>query len=538
MSDAIATSSRNQSATAAVKGAFAHDFLASIVVFLVALPLCLGIAIASGAPPATGLITGIVGGLVVGVIAGSPLQVSGPAAGLAVIVYELIKEHGLELLGIIVLLAGVLQLIAGIAKLGQWFRAVAPAVIQGMLAGIGVLILASQFHVMVDDAPPGSGLENLLTIPAAIWKGLTPSDDTYHHHAAMIGLLTIVAIIAWNFLAPKKLKWMPPTLFAVVLATGVNYLLGWEIHRIELPNNLLNAMTVPTMATFQSVFSDGAMIKAILIAAMTVAAVASAETLLCANAVDQLHTGPRTKYDRELSAQGIGNMICGAVGGLPMTGVIVRSGANVEAGARTRWSAVMHGAWLLLFVAALPGVLAMIPKACLAAVLVRTGYKLINFKAVQRLRKFGRGEVLIYAVTVVVIVAADLLTGVLVGISLSVIKLVYTFSHLKVRLVRENGSNKITLWLDGAATFLRLPRLADALEQVPSNCELHVHFEHLSYIDHACLELLVDWERQHEAMGGRLVIDWDTLRARFQSPTAPTKSPQVTEEQELITTAG
>jgi len=538
MSDAVATTGLPQTGDAATKGDFAHDFLASIVVFLVALPLCLGIAIASGAPPATGLITGIVGGLVVGVIAGSPLQVSGPAAGLAVIVYELINKHGLELLGVIVLIAGVLQLIAGVARLGQWFRAVAPAVIQGMLAGIGVLIFASQFHVMVDDAPPGGGLKNLLTIPAAIWKGVTPSDDTYHHHAATIGLLTIIAIVVWRFLSPKKLKWMPPTLFAVVLATGANFLLGWEIHRIALPSNLLDAMTVPTMATFQSVFSEGEMIKTILIAAITVAAVASAETLLCANAVDQLHTGPRTKYDRELSAQGIGNMICGAIGGLPMTGVIVRSSANVEAGARTRWSAVMHGGWLLLFVAMLPGVLAMIPKACLAAVLVRTGYKLMNFKAIKRLREFGWGEVVIYAVTVVVIVAADLLTGVLVGIALSVIKLVYTFSHLKVRLVSDNGTNKVTLWLDGAATFLRLPRLADALEQVPPNCELHVHFEKLSYIDHACMELLIDWERQHEALGGRLVIDWESLRARFRSPTASRESPQVSNEQELITTAG
>lgn len=520
------------------KGNFAHDFLASIVVFLVALPLCLGIAIASGAPPAAGLLTGIVGGLVVGVLAGSPLQVSGPAAGLAVIVFELIREYQLELLGVIVLFAGVLQLVAGLSRLGQWFRAVAPAVIQGMLAGIGVLIFASQFHVMVDDKPPGGGLKNLYTIPSAIWKGITPSESTFHHHAAIIGLLTIVAIVLWQFLAPKKLKWLPPTLFAVVLATTVNHLLGWEIVRIQLPDNLLDAVTLPTWATFQSIFSDAELTKGILIAAVTVAAVASAETLLCANAVDQLHTGPRTKYDRELAAQGIGNMICGAIGGLPMTGVIVRSSANVEAGARTRWSAVMHGLWLLIFVSLLPNVLLLIPQACLAAVLVRTGYKLMNLAAVKRLRRFGWGEVAIYVATVAVIVAVDLLTGVLVGIALSMAKLVYTFSHLKVRLVRENDSNKVTLFLDGAATFLRLPRLADALEQVPPDCELHVHFENLSYVDHACLELFIDWERQHKAMGGRLVIDWDTLHARFQSPTAPSESPPVTKQQEVIVTNG
>src|SRR5687767_13563207 len=189
-------------------GSVIHDFLASIVVFLVALPLCMGVAIASGMPPAAGLITGVIGGIVVGSIAGSPLQVSGPAAGLTVLVYQIVKDErlGLPMLGVVVLGAGALQLAAGLARFGQWFRAVSPAVIQGMLAGIGVLILASQFHVMVDDKPRENGLANLLSIPEAVWKGVTPSEDTTHQEAAWAGILTIAVILLWKPLAPKRLK--------------------------------------------------------------------------------------------------------------------------------------------------------------------------------------------------------------------------------------------------------------------------------------------------------------------------------------------
>jgi MFS superfamily sulfate permease-like transporter len=168
---------------------FGKDFGASVVVFLVALPLCMGIAIASGVPPAAGLITGIVGGILVGFLGGAPLQVSGPAAGLTVLVWQIVQEHGLSLLGVIVLFAGLLQFLAGIFKLGQWFRAISPSVIHGMLAGIGVLIFASQFHIMVDDQPRGSGILNLISIPEAIYKGIFPLDGSVHHLAAMVGMI-------------------------------------------------------------------------------------------------------------------------------------------------------------------------------------------------------------------------------------------------------------------------------------------------------------------------------------------------------------
>jgi MFS superfamily sulfate permease-like transporter len=495
--------------------ALRHDLLASIVVFLVALPLCMGIAIASGAPPAAGLITGIIGGLVVGTIAGSPLQVSGPAAGLAVVVYEIIQKHGLGTLGVVLLLAGTIQVAAGLMKLGQWFRAVSPAVIHGMLAGIGVLIFVSQFHVMVDDAPRGSGLKNLAALPDAVRKAVFPIDGSTHHWAAGIGLLTLAVIVGWKALAPKKIQVVPATLLAVVVATLVASLSGVSIKLVNVPDSITSAVTFPTAETLRGLLS-----APVLVAAFGMAFVASAETLLCATAVDKMHNGPRTKYDRELTAQGIGNMICGALGALPMTGVIVRSATNVEAGGRTRASAILHGAWLLVFVAALPWVLKMIPTASLAALLVFTGYKLVNLKVVRELRGYGKGEVFIYFATIVTIVATDLLTGVLTGIGLSALKLLYRFSHLDIRLEDHPERGATVMHLDGAATFIRLPKLAAALEQVRPSAELHVHFEHLRYVDHACLDLLMNWEKQHEATGGQLVIDWDQFTARFQPPAS------------------
>lgn len=622
-----------------------HDFLASIVVFLVALPLCMGIALASGVPVAAGLITGIVGGIVVGLLAGAPLQVSGPAAGLTVIVYEVVTQQGLEFLGMVVLIAGGLQLAAGLLRLGQWFRAVSPAVIHGMLAGIGVLILSSQFHVMVDEAPKGSGLENLASIPEAIRKGLpwpalaseesrvvrrdllqevgllherqvqigesaaeklpanfdedeidstalaqvsdeqrtlqadlsrTLEDVTEgkslfnnarryqqvrdavesavaknaaaaealtsgsweevrptqreaarsleaaahrlknHDWAAKVGLLTILLLVGWESLASKRLKLVPAPLVAICAVTALVAWLKLPVLYVAVPDSLWSEIHLPSLVVLR-----GAPLGALLQAGLVVAIVASAETLLCATAVDKLKPGPKTDYDRELAAQGIGNLVCGFLGALPMTGVIVRSAANVEAGGRTRLSAILHGAWLLVFVAALGFLLRAIPTASLAAMLVYIGYKLVKPQTIRELAKYGRGEVLIYLATVVMIVATDLLTGVLTGVVLSALKLLYTFSHLKTS-THTTLDGRTVLNLEGAATFLRLPQLADILENVPEDAELHVDMEHLHYIDHACLDLMMDWAKQHESVGGMLVIDWNSLHARFHdTPKGP-----------------
>src|SRR5688572_14693865 len=194
-------------------GKHTNDILSSIVVFLVALPLCMGISIASGAPPAAGLITGIIGGILVGSISGSPLQVSGPAAGLAVLVAQIVQDHGVKALGPIVLVAGAIQLCAGILKAGQWFRAISPAVIYGMLSGIGILIFASQFHVMLDDQPRSNGVVNLITIPGALYNDFfNPDGYAQHHIPAMLGLLTIGSLILWNQFRPKALRMIPGAL--------------------------------------------------------------------------------------------------------------------------------------------------------------------------------------------------------------------------------------------------------------------------------------------------------------------------------------
>lgn len=492
------------------------DLLASIVVFLVALPLCMGIAIASGMPleraAGAGIVTGIIGGLLVGVLAGSPLQVSGPAAGLIVIIADLINQQGIGALGIVVVAAGAIQIIAGLLGAGQWFRAVSPAVIHGMLSGIGVLIFASQFHVMVDDhSVKGNGIANLLSIGDALKKSLLPLDGaTSHHYAARVGLLTIAVMCLWKPLVPKKLAIIPAPLVAVLAAVAVDYWFDLPIISVDLPDRITSAILPLSWQDLPRMLE-----QPLWTAALTVALVASAETLLCATAVDQMHRGPRTKYDRELFAQGVGNLCCGWLGVLPLTGVIVRSGANVEAGGRTRLSAVLHGFWLLFFVTILPHTLELIPTSSLAAILVYTGYKLFNPKIVRTLWSYSRGEVLIYVVTVASIVSADLLKGVLIGVSLSLLKLLYTFSHLSVRLQTDEQTNRSALHLRGTATFLRLPKLAAALEKVPANTELHVHFDQLNYIDHACLDLLMNWEKQHETTGGSLVIDWDTLTAKF-----------------------
>lgn len=487
-----------------------QDVAASLVAFLVALPFCLAVARACGLSAEAGILTGIVAGLLVGFLTGSPLQVSGPAAGLIVLLLDVVRDQGVAWLGVVVLLAGAIQIAAGVFQVGRWFRAVSPAVLLGMLAGIGTVVFAQQFHVALDDTPAREPVANLLGIPAAVLNVFVGHDGHDEHvPAALIGLVTLVVLLAWRPLAPQKLRVVPAVLVAVLLATGAAALFGLPVNRVAF-DSLAAGVTWLDLASAPGLLGNGLVWQT----ALAVALIASAETLLCASALDSLHRGPRTQYDRELSAQGVGNAVCGILDVLPMAGGIVRSSTNIQAGARTRWSAILHGLWLLAFALLLPGLLRQIPTSALAAILVLTGVKLVELPAIRLLWKESRSEGLICIGTAAAVVAIDLLTGVLLGVGLSVLKLVHTFSRLRIRRRGDPATGTMTLVLEGAATFLRLPKLAAALDAVPPGVTLHIDLKGLSYIDHACLKLLTTWKQQHEA-GGLLVLDWDTLEARF-----------------------
>lgn len=493
--------------------AMKHDIPASLVVFAVALPLCVAIARASDMPAAAGIITAIIGGVVAGLLGGGPLQVSGPTAGLIVILLGVQEKLGFASFGVVIFLAGVLQVTAGVLRFGQWFRAVSPAVILGMLAGIGAVLLAQQFHVTVDDLPARNALVNYLGMPRALLNIFNGHQGHAGHlPAALIGVQTLAVLLLWKRVVPKALHAIPTVLAAVATSTATAGLLDLPIQRIEFDSlaagvNLIDLYSFPSMLANPIVWQM----------AFTIAILASAESLLTAAAVDGMHTGARTRYDRELAAQGIGNALCGIIGALPMAGVIVRSSANLEAGAKSRWSAAFHGVWMLAFALLAPGVLRLIPTAALAATLVLTGFRLMQFPAMRALWRESRSEGLICLSVAITVVAIDLLSGVVLGVALSIVKLVHTFSLLRIDYRGDDSKGQKTMVLEGSATFVRLPKLAAALENVAPGTVLHIDFKGLSYIDHTCLTLMMNWEKQHTAAGGTLVLDWDALRARFHT---------------------
>ena len=473
-------------------GLFAHfgrDFTASIVVFLVAMPLCMGIAIASGVPPEKGLVTGIVGGIVVGMLAGSPLQVSGPAAGLAVIVFEFVREHGLAALGPVLVLAGALQLAAGALKLGGLFRAISPAVVHGMLAGIGALIVIGQFHILFDAKPMSSGIENMAMMPARV-LGLDFTNAAATELAVLLGLLTIVLMLGWEKLRPKSLSLVPGALLGVVGATLIAWGFDLDVARIAVPQSIAAAFAMPTSLDWFAPLAS----PALVVAAVAIAFIASAETLLSAAAVDRMHDGERTKYDKELGAQGVGNLLCGLFGALPMTGVIVRSSANVQAGARTRLSTVMHGTWILLFVALLPWLLREVPMAALGGVLVVTGWRLVSLSHVRHLFKVhGMLPAAIWAATFVLVVTTDLLTGVLVGLALSLIEVIPHLRDLRLKVHEHHDEEETRVTLHGAATFVGLVRLNAVLEKQAADRPVHLDLGNVRAMDHTTAETLSEW---------------------------------------------
>lgn len=473
-----------------------RDVAASLVVFLVAIPLCLGIAIASGVPVAMGLVSGVVGGLVVGFLAGSPLQVTGPAAGLAVIVFGFVQQHGIAALGPVLVAAGLLQVLAGILRIGSWFRAISPAVVHGMLAGIGILIILGQAHVLMGGRPAAGAIENVAALDESLGRLLGPSVTT-EAVALLVGLISLLAMIGWEKVRPRSLSLLPGALVGVVAGTALTAALRLPIPRVELPELLFAGLALPTLDGFAVLAQPG-----VLVAVLVIAVIASAETLLSAAAVDRMHDGARTRFDKELVAQGVGNGICGLLGGLPITGVIVRSSANVQAGARSRVSTILHGVWILGLVALAPALLEQAPLTALAAVLLVTGFRLIGLGHVRALfARHGPAPVGIWGATVTMVIVEDLLVGVAVGLALSLLEIL---PHLRRRLAieRQDQGDAIQLGLRGAATCKDVPALLAALEDLPEGRKVRLVGEGLRYMDHTSAETMSDWVRR-EARAGR-----------------------------------
>lgn len=483
-------------------GAARLDITASLVVFLVALPLCIGVAVASGVPAELGLITGIVGGLVTGFLPGSSLQVSGPAAGLTVLVFDAVKEFGLPALGLLVLLTGLLQLLMGGLRVGRWFRAMSVAVIEGMLAGIGLVLIAGQLYPLAAAKAPDTGPAKLAGLPHLLTSSLT---DASGRAAVGLGTGTIAIMILWKRLPPVA-RPVPAPLAAVALATLTAIAFQLPVATVEF-EGILAAVQVPGADSLRSVATISALGTVV---AFTL--IASAASLFTAAAVDTLHDGPRTDYDKELIAQGIGNTVCGLLGALPMTAVIVRSATNVQAGARTKLSRILHGAWLLLFAALLPAAVSLIPLAALAGILIYASCKLLPVKTLVPLWREHRGEALILVTTAGAIVALDMFQGVLIGLGLAVIKSAWQTSRTHVK-VSDSGSGPIEVRLTGNATFLRLPAILAVLEALPANRPIELDLSALNHLDHACHRALTTWASRHTSP------DVGTVRMTVPAPT-------------------
>ncbi|NUR32036.1 MAG: SulP family inorganic anion transporter, partial [Catenulispora sp.] len=461
------------------------DLPASMVVVLVALPLSLGIAVASGAPPAAGLVAAIVGGLVAGALGGSAVQVSGPSASLTVIIAQTVVTFGWQATCAIVVGAGLVQLTLGLLRVAPIAMIVSPAVVHGMLAGLGAVIILAQIHIVLGATPQASPLVNLRLLPAKVVE--------HHGQAVAVGVLTLVVLLAWRHL-PRVGKTVPAPLAAITVATAVSALLHLDIARVRLAGQIFTV-------AWPSWPSDPA---GAAVAAVSIAPVASVESLMCAVAVDRLHPGPRTNLNRELLGQGTANVVTGLAGGLPVAGVIVRSTTNVRAGARTRWSAVFHGAWILLLVTFARPLLELVPLPSLATLLVYTGVRMIDLSHARQVRKHR--ETLIYLATGAAVVLFGLLEGVLAGVIAAVLLALWRLT--RVRPVVEAPGEPGGAWrvsVGGLLTFLSVPALTRALRTIPAGVPVDVEL-HAHYLDHAAVTALHDWHTAHERSGGPVTV--------------------------------
>jgi MFS superfamily sulfate permease-like transporter len=481
-----------------------HDGPAGMVVFLVALPLCLGIALASGAPLFGGVIAGIVGGIVVGLFSGSEVSVSGPAAGLTVIVAAAIQGIG-SYRGflVVVVLAGAMQLLFGILRFGVIADYVPSSVIKGMLAGIGVLIVLKQIpHALGRDVDyegdfaflEASGNTTLSDIAAAVVSA-APG-------AIIIAVVSLVVLLVWDGLGKKSrlFQLIPGPLVVVALGIGMNQLFGAMASDVKLTDleQMVNLPVPARLADFFGQFTrpDFSAITNTTVwsAAATIAVVGSLETLLSLEAADRLDPYKRiSSSSRELRAQGIGNMVSGLIGGLPITSVVVRTAANVGAGARTRMSAVIHGLLLLITVIVLPGVLRLTPLASLATILINVGYKLTKPVLYRKVFEQGWDQFIPFMITVLGVVFMDLLTGVVVGVVCGVFFVIRTNHHEAITVVNQDLDYLFRFTKD--ASFINKNEFRRKLRELPNGARVVIDGTRALFIDHDIMEIVDDFQQ-------------------------------------------
>lgn len=476
------------------------DIPSSIVVFLVALPLCLGVALASNAPLFSGIIAGVIGGIVIGALSGSQLSVSGPAAGLtAIVAAAILNLPSFETFLLAVVLCGVLQLVLGFVKAGVIGDYIPNCVIKGMLAAIGLILILKQLPHLVgydadfegDEAFAQANNENTFSAIAHSFRAITPV-------ALLIGVLGLLFQMGWEKLVAGKkgfIRLIPAPLVVVLVAVGINLAFGSGGNGLR-SEQLVNIPAAGSTGEFLSFFTapDWSQISnsTVWITAVTLALVASLETLLSIEAIDALDPYQRvTDKDRELKAQGVGNLLSGLIGGLPITSVIVRSSANVNSGAQSRMSTIMHGLLLLLCVALIPMILNKIPLAALAAILIYTGYKLAKPSLFKSYYKKGWDQFLPFVITIVAILFTDLLKGVFIGIGVGLLFVLRSNFRSAVFVVNDAGNYLFRLRKD--VSFLNKPIIKNKLEEVPENSSVIIDASRADFIDRDIVEVIEDF---------------------------------------------
>jgi carbonic anhydrase len=373
----------------------------------------------------------------------------------------------------------------GLSRVARAALAISPVVVHAMLAGIGLTIALQQIHVLLGGESHSSAWRNLTELPGQLLGA--------HGHDMALGVLVIAILVSWRW-APGVLGKIPGPLVAVVAATGLSVVLAFDVDRVRLDGSLLDAVALPSLPDGNwGAFATGV---------LTVALIASVESLLSAVSVDKMRPGHRTNFDRELIGQGTANITSGALGGLPVTGVIVRSSTNVSSGARTRASAILHGIWVLAFALPFAGMAEMIPMAALAGLLVMIGVQLVKRAHIETARKTG--DIAVYTVTVLGVIFLNLLEGVLIGLALSIALTVWRVVRTRIH-AELDGENTWRVVIEGSCTFLSLPRLTTVLASVPAGTKATVELS-VDFIDHAVREAIEDWRRQHVASGGKVDI--------------------------------